>query len=291
MDKQFIHEETLKNIKRMENILDRRIGDVFDNEAVMEAFREEKVLSSLRLVMEDRDVSDPPVYTYDSEGNTRIFRDSLIRVYSKAEDQVLNRSRLTYPREYLKSCTLLEKDDLSHILKCLQRLRRSADRLEEHFIFKAARLYHGLITDESFDFPFSDVFARFYLYIYLVECDNRLAGLPLEMEFLSRSAEHDLVAASDEDSVALFISDCIISSLYMLASVRTISKRRAEAARNYLLTLVEEGRRFNCRSVAEKLGCDESTAYEILIKPASASEGFTVFLDSRAREEYLILCR
>ncbi len=277
--------------QRISRLFTRRIGTIFDNEALLEIERREKVLSSIRLSLgdEDKDIVSPDVEILDSRGRRSPLYKPLYDIYRQAEAEVLNGGRNTAYRSFLKNIAGLDGDDLNAALKAFRSIRKEADRFSGDVYRNTAELYRRMLCADELDFLYADIFARLAAYIYLMESDIRFAGMPLEVEFLAHESEHVLVPDSSSDEVALFLVDCIISAIYHASTIMDWMRSSSSLARDYLSTFIEKGERFTTRMLSEKLSMSEEAVKQLFIVPAEASDGFLVATDSKGREEYVIL--
>ena len=175
------------------------------------------------------------------------------------------------------------------MLKHLRNLRSRASSYSDDKYVNLSYLYGRLLVDPEFDFIYSDVFARFVLYLEMMELDMRLAGIPIEVEFLAHEAEHELVYDAEPEEIAVFLTDCIVSGLYHAGNVLRWMRKSSELARDYIGSFIKPGERFSARTLSDKLSMDEEMVRHLFIVPAESSEGFLVSTDSKGREEYVIL--
>ena len=280
-----------RNEERISRLMVRRIGTVFDNESLLEMEREEKVLSSIRLSIaeEDRDQVNPDVEILDEKGIRVGIYEPLLMLYRLGESKILNGERNTAYRAFLKKIAGLDSEESTEILKHLKNLKSRADHYSEDRYVNLAYLYGNLLVAPEFDFIYSDVFARFVLYLEMVEMDMRLSGLPIEVEFLAHEAEHELVFDAEPEEIAIFLTDCIVSALYHAGNVLRWMRKSSELARDYISSFIKPGERFSAKTLSNKLSMDEEMVKHLFIVPAESSEGFLVSTDSKGREEYVIL--
>ena len=286
-----INQTLERNEERISRLMVRRIGTVFDNESLLEMEREEKVLSSIRLSLadEDRDQVNPDVEILDEKGIRVGIYEPLLLIYRLGESRILNGERNTAYRAFLKKIAGLESEEATEVLKHLKNLRSRASSYSDDKYVNLAYLYGRMLVAPEFDFIYSDVFARFVLYLEMIETDMRLSGLPIEVEFLAHEAEHELVFDAEPEEIAIFLTDCIVSALYHAGNVLRWMRKSSSLARDYIGSFIEPGERFSAKTLSDKLSMDEEMVRHLFIVPAESSEGFLVSTDSKGHEEYVIL--
>ncbi|HIV99139.1 MAG TPA: hypothetical protein IAB12_05130 [Candidatus Ornithospirochaeta avicola] len=290
------------NEKRLENLyyrlsilLENAVGKVFSNEAFIGINVNARANASLKM-MQSKD--------YDSS-SCSIFIDSgygillpAVSVVSKTlfslENSMLGIYRSPYLKEFLLEDISIEDAVVDENLKILKRIdARVRTKYKDKVYAPLLRLadkYLMIINSKEIRFNMLPVLARMIIYRDLIKLDSRYAGISFEEDMLSRVDVHnDIVKRSDVTDLACFIAECLIAALYHASNISRYVSLQSEGALKVLSRVMEKGKFYSTKSIADMLYLDTDTVIHLFILPATATDRLAIRRGKNDDEQYSII--